>query len=139
MGSVIRTIWIVVGIGAALLLTECSGLSQDWPQWRGPNRDGVVHGVAVPAKWPKTLKEEWEVRSAEESRPRCWSAAAFYVFSRMNDDEFVLCLDLASGKEIWRTELCPAPYEKLGLGEDQGTAEQRPRSTPAVVAGGFTP
>src|SRR5262249_54829517 len=37
------------------------GLSADWPQWRGPNRDGVVHGVTAPEKWPKVLTEEWQV------------------------------------------------------------------------------
>ena len=34
----------------ALLITL---LSADWPQWRGPNRDGVAHDLALPATWPK--------------------------------------------------------------------------------------
>jgi outer membrane protein assembly factor BamB len=57
-----------------------------------------------------------------------------FVFTREQDDEFVVCLELAGGKEIWRSERNVAPY-KPGPGEDQGTAEQRPRSTPAVAAG----
>src|SRR5829696_2147331 len=24
----------------------------EWPQWRGPNRDGLAAGVAPPAAWP---------------------------------------------------------------------------------------
>ena len=54
----------IAGVAAALLLTT-SGLSQDWPQWRGQNRDGVARGVKVPAKWPKALKEEWKVTVGE--------------------------------------------------------------------------
>jgi len=56
-----------------------------------------------------------------------------YVFTRQKDDAEVLwCLDLHSGKENWRSEPVPAPY-KVGPGE--GTADDRPRSTPAVAEG----
>jgi outer membrane protein assembly factor BamB len=55
-----------------------------------------------------------------------------YVFTRQKDDEFVLCLDLQSGKEVWRSEPYPAPY-KTGPGE--GTGDDRPRSTPTVAEG----
>ena len=51
--------------GVAVFLRTGTGLSQDWPQWRGPNRDGVVHGVNVPVRWPKALKEEWKVAVGE--------------------------------------------------------------------------
>ena len=54
----------VLGLAALLFLT-LPGLSQDWPQWRGPDRDGVVHGVKVPARWPKALTEEWNVEVGE--------------------------------------------------------------------------
>jgi outer membrane protein assembly factor BamB len=54
-----------------------------------------------------------------------------YVFTRQKaDEETVLRLDLASGKEVWRTAY-PAPY-KLG-GPAHGY--EGPRSTPAVAAG----
>jgi outer membrane protein assembly factor BamB len=55
-----------------------------------------------------------------------------YVFARQKDDEFLCCLDLVSGKENWRSEPYPAPY-KPGPGE--GTADDRPRSTPAIAEG----
>jgi hypothetical protein len=50
---------LLCGVASFLLLT-CTGLADDWPQWRGPNRDGIVHGVTLPAKWPEALKEEWK-------------------------------------------------------------------------------
>jgi outer membrane protein assembly factor BamB len=55
-----------------------------------------------------------------------------FVFARHKDEEVVRCLDLPDGKEIWRSEPYPAPY-RLGPGE--GTADDRPRSTPAVAGG----
>ncbi|HJZ59327.1 MAG TPA: pyrrolo-quinoline quinone, partial [Gemmataceae bacterium] len=36
----------------SLTLTPALALSADWPQWRGPNRDGVAPGAKLPAKWP---------------------------------------------------------------------------------------
>jgi RNA polymerase sigma factor (sigma-70 family) len=112
---------------------EIAEKASDWPQWRGPNRDGVVRGVTVPAKWPKTLTEEWQVPVGKGVASPVVVGGSVYVFSRQkDDDEVLLCLDLQSGKENWRTEPCPAPY-KVGPGE--GTADDRPRSTPAVADG----
>ena len=37
-----------------------SSLAADWPQWRGPRRDGSVT-AALPAEWPSTLSKRWEV------------------------------------------------------------------------------
>lgn len=36
-------------------------LTQDWPQWRGPNRDGSVSGFRDPSPWPETLKQQWRI------------------------------------------------------------------------------
>jgi RNA polymerase sigma factor (sigma-70 family) len=105
----------------------------DWPQWRGPDRDGVVHGVAVPRKWPKTLTEEWKVPVGKGVASPVVVGGRIYLHTRQkNDDEIVLCHDVQSGQEIWHSEPYSAPY-KAGPGE--GTADDRPRSTPAVADG----
>jgi RNA polymerase sigma factor (sigma-70 family) len=142
---------LAVGLGVGLVATSRPGaepsvpaLAQeqepartpveaaDWPQWRGPNRDGVVQGVTVPAKWPRTLREEWTVPVGKGVASPVVAGGKLYVFTRQKDDEFLTCLDLAGGKEHWRSEPYPAPY-KAGPGE--GTADDRPRSTPAVSGG----
>jgi len=35
--------------------------AQDWPQWRGPNRDGILHDFSPPKVWPDTLLRKWQV------------------------------------------------------------------------------
>jgi outer membrane protein assembly factor BamB len=105
----------------------------DWPQWRGPNRDGVDCGVSVPGKWPKTLKEEWVVPVPDGfSSSPVVVGQYVYVFSREKENELVRCFDVASGKEKWRSEPYPAPY-KAWPGE--GVWSNGPRSTPAVAGG----
>ena len=39
-----------------------AALAEDWPQWRGPNRDGKVTGFTPPATWPKQLAEKWKIK-----------------------------------------------------------------------------
>src|SRR5205823_10841240 len=96
---------------AAVLLLAGPAYSQDcWPQWRGPNRDGVVHGVRVPARWPKALAEEWRVPVGEGISSPVVVGQSVYVFARQNESEVLLCLDPRTGKEKWRTEPYPAPF-----------------------------
>jgi outer membrane protein assembly factor BamB len=124
--------FLVVGTGAAHLLPGTAGLSADWPQWRGPNRDGVVHGVKVPDKWPRALREEWKVPVGEGVSSPVVVGGNVYVFTRQKDDEMVLCLDIATGKEVWRSEPCHAPYQWW---PGEGTFSKGPRSTPTVAGG----
>ena len=52
-------LWSTFLTVSALLLLATTAVAQDWPQWRGLNRDG--NAPAITAVWPKDLKEEWKV------------------------------------------------------------------------------
>src|SRR5512134_3290425 len=82
----------------------------DWPQWRGPNRDGRVVGLAAPASWPETLAGGWKVMVGSGSSSPIVSGGRVYQFSREGEDEVVRALDLGSGRELWR-QAYPAPYQ----------------------------
>jgi len=53
----IRLLSTIVGV-LILMGVACA---QDWPQWRGPNRDGKVAGFTVPQTWPQELTQKWKV------------------------------------------------------------------------------
>jgi outer membrane protein assembly factor BamB len=121
---------------AAVALLVCvgqtfpeEGKTADWSQWRGPNRDGVVHGVKVPTKWPKALKEEWKVTVGEGNSSPVVAGGKVYIFTREKDDEVARCLDVVTGKEIWRSQPCPAPYTP----GPAAPGDKKTRSTPAVA------
>lgn len=110
-----------------------SGLAPaDWPQWRGPNRDGMVKGVAIPATWPKALKEEWKVTVGAGHASPVEANGKIYVFARQGEDEVLLSLDAVTGKEIWRSIGQPAPYEMHEAAKGHGKG---PKSTPVVGNG----
>ena len=48
-------------VGGVMLLAAPCLCAQDWPQWRGPNRDAVATGFKAPKTWPKELTRKWKV------------------------------------------------------------------------------
>lgn len=101
----------------------------DWPQWRGPNRDGISKETGLLRAWPKDgPKLVWQVTGVGTgySTP---AIAAGRIYLTGNDgltNEFVIALSAKDGSKLWTT--------RLG---NVGHPEQNPkypgaRSTPAV-------
>jgi outer membrane protein assembly factor BamB len=109
--------------------TAASARAQDWPQWRGLNRDNHVTGFAEPKTWPKELTQKWKVNVGIGESSPVLMGDKLYVFGRKGDDEVTLCLDAATGKEVWSYK-----YMADSVG---GPAAKHPgtRSTPAVGEG----
>jgi outer membrane protein assembly factor BamB len=114
-----------------LLSASFKASAADWPQWRGPNRDGKVVDVVLPATWPKALKEEWKVTVGVGHSSPVLASGRIYVFARQGEDEILQCLDAVSGKEIWRSALT-VPYEMNPAATGHGKG---PKSTPVVSNG----
>jgi outer membrane protein assembly factor BamB len=86
-------------------------LGAQWPQWRGPSRDGVVPKANVPAAWPEKLTPKWKQTVGEGYSSPVVGDGRIYVHSRQEPDEVVTALDLASGKPLW-TQRYPASFNK---------------------------
>ena len=102
----------------------------DWPQWRGPARDGLAVGVQPPRTFPKQLSESWSVEVGLGHSSPVVVGDRVYVFSRQAEQEVVACLRLADGRQIWRKDY-PAPYEVNPAAIAHGPG---PKATP-VIAG----
>lgn len=124
-----NAIW-TMGVFVGLVVTCSTGAqAQDWPQWRGPNRDNKVSGFIAPKTWPKELTKKWQVTVGIGESSPLLVGDKIYVFARQDKDEVTLCLDAATGKELWK--------DKLATAAVSGPAKphQGPRSTPAVAEG----
>jgi outer membrane protein assembly factor BamB len=117
-----------------LLLSASDVSAQDWPQWRGPNRDGKVTGFTAPTAWPKALTQKWTVTVGEGDSSPVLVGDKVYVFSRQGGDEVTSCLDAASGKILWQDKYAATAVTgpAAGFGKVKHTG---PRSTPAVGEG----
>ena len=110
---------VLVSIGVA----GWEATADDWPQWRGPNRDGISQEVVKAwsgnqptVVWRKPIGEGFSAISVANGRA--------YTMDTDEVDEFVLCLDAKTGDEIWRV--------KSGEFYKEGQGGNGPRSTPTV-------
>jgi outer membrane protein assembly factor BamB len=132
MNSAKRTAGVVVGM--ALLLLGGDGVrAQDWPQWRGPNRDNKVTGFTAPASWPKELTRKWKVPVGLGDASPVLVGDKVYVFTREGTDEVTRCLDADTGKELWKDKYAAVPV--TGPAATVGGGHPGPRSSPAVADG----
>jgi len=113
----------------AILVNVDFTFAQDWPQWRGTNRDGKVAGFKAPAKWPAELTQKWKITVGTGDATPALVDGKLYVFSRIDANEVIQCLDAASGKKLWEDKYA-AQTLTGGPGSHGG-----PRSSPAVSDG----
>ena len=127
MKSVNRVMTAIAG--GVVVLSAGGALAQDWPQWRGPDRDGKVTGFFAPNTWPKNLTRKWSVSVGSGDATPALLGNKLYVFARQDADEITRCLDVDTGKELWQDKF---PAQAVS-GPDVGHGG--PRSSPAVANG----
>lgn len=125
-----RSTRVLPSLLTALFLSAWCAAAQaqtpaEWPQWRGPNRDGISKETGLLKQWP------------ESGPPLAWKAAGagrgyssmsvakgrLYTLGLRGDREFVIAFDFKTGKEVWATPHGAAFRNDRGDG---------PRGTPTV-------
>lgn len=114
----------------AIVATEVSSTSAslreagNWPQWRGPRRDGVSTDTGLLTSWPQA------------GPPRAWSASGLgagfssvaitggriFTMGDRRDGQYVMALTEDAGKEVWATRVGSRHDDEYG----------GPRGTPTV-------
>jgi outer membrane protein assembly factor BamB len=115
---------------ASMLIVQ-AGAASNWSQWRGPERDGVVPDLSLPTHWPAALTRQWQVAVGEGHSSPIVAGDRVYLLTREGDLEVARCLELDSGKQVWRSDY-PAPYVVNPAAHAHGKG---PKSTPLLYAG----
>jgi outer membrane protein assembly factor BamB len=117
---------------AVLVLVGTVGVDgQDWPQWRGPNRDGTIAQFTEPAAWPAALTKRWQVEVGTGYATPVVVGDRVYAFSREREEEVLRALDAATGKQLWRAAY-PAIFALNPAARAHGAG---PKSTPTFANG----
>lgn len=112
---------------AAVIATDTSSAARaggEWPQWRGPRRDGVSTETNLLQSWPA------------DGPPRLWtgsglgagfssvsiSGGRIFTMGDLRDGQYVMALDEATGKSLWATRVGGRHDDEYG----------GPRGTPTV-------
>jgi len=102
-----------------------------WPEWRGPSRDGVVPAAVVPKAWPAALTEGWAAEVGEGYSTPVVDGGRVFVHARRDPDEVVTAFDLATGKPLW-SDTHRAPFTK---NQYANAMAKGPNATPLAAGG----
>jgi outer membrane protein assembly factor BamB len=118
-------------VALGLAISASAGTYAQWPQWRGPTRDGIAPVANVPASWPEKPTLRWKQPAGEGYSSPVVDGGRVFVHSRRDPQEIVTAFDLASGNTLWR-----ATYD-AAFTKNQYAAQMAkgPFSTPLVAGG----
>ena len=75
----------------------------DWPQWRGPDQNGISKESGWSAKWPASgPKQLWKAQVGQGYSSFAVSSGRVYTTGNEKDQETIFCLDANTGVEIWK-------------------------------------
>jgi outer membrane protein assembly factor BamB len=120
-------------LGSALaLVLAVAAQAADWPQWRGPNRDGHSKDTGLLKEWPEggpPLRWKRTDVGIGYSSPTVAGGRVYVQTTTMTGpyagDEFALALDEKTGQDVWKT-----PIGKVG--ENVGQHYEGSRSSVTV-------
>src|SRR5262245_16856558 len=95
----------VVAFAITLLAASLAGSAkaEDWPCWRGPHRDGISREAGLLQEWPKGgPKQLWRADLSGGFSSVVVADGRLFTMTKEKNQEVVVCLDAASGNEIWR-------------------------------------
>ena len=128
-GNGVLSLALLIALASALQGQQSS--SPDWPQFRGPNRDGAIGAFSEPKSWPERLTQKWKVSVGEGHATPVLVGDRVYIFSREGSNEVMRAIDAATGQVAWQTRYA-APVTVNPAAQEHGPG---PKSTPTVAAG----
>lgn len=83
------------------------GASPDWPQWRGPQRDGHSPDTGLLKEWPKEgPKLAWKVKGVGTGYTNVSVVGdRLFLMGDQGDSSYVIALNRADGKPAWKTKV----------------------------------
>jgi outer membrane protein assembly factor BamB len=127
----VRIVGLIVLVFGFISIPSAQTPSRDWPQWRGPNRDGTAPALTIPKAWPEALTQKWKAEVGIGYSTPVLVGNRVYMFSRRDENEVLAAFDADSGKELWQTSYA-APYTLVKAAARHGLG---PKSTPAFANG----
>ena len=120
------TFSIITAFVTAFVITV--GAADDWPQWRGKNRDGIGADKGLLKTWPQGGPPlAWKAQGAGEGYSSfAVSGGKIFTLGARGGTEYVMAFDEATGKKLWEVA------NGRRFSNDRGDG---PRATPTVVDG----
>lgn len=114
---------------AALVIGASDSLcAENWPQWRGPDFNGVSHEKNVPVEWSKDKNVAWRVElpGSAGATPVAWDDQIF--LTSVDGEELLLICIGTDGKEQWR--------RVVGFGNQEARGDEGNSASPSPCTDG---
>src|SRR6266480_4384953 len=120
-----KTLTAIALLICFLSVEVAAQMAGDWPQWRGPNRDGISKETGLLKQWPTDGPPlVWKAKGAGSGYSSLAVAnGRLFTMGLRGSREYVIAFDAATGKEAWATPHGHAFHNDRGNG---------PRGTPTV-------
>ena len=116
--------WSCVAIGVMAIRVDAQTES-DWPQFLGPQRNGISAETELLDSWPENGPQEmWRVAGGVGMSGLAIRRGRLLTMVQTAGQQRVICLHAKTGKTLWRTPVAPAYHNGQGKG---------PRATPTIV------
>lgn len=104
---------------------ESENTEATWPQFLGPQRNGISVETRLISEWPADgPKEVWRAKGGVGMSGMSISSGQLLTLVQDSESQFVVALDAGSGKQLWRTAIAKAYRNRMGNG---------PRATPTIA------
>ena len=100
--------WLLVGMLAA----GASDAFGQWSQFRGPNGSGVDSAGGYPVAFSPTNNVVWKAAMPYGQSSPVVAGRHVYLTASEGERRLTICLDTATGRELWRREITPARVQK---------------------------
>lgn len=120
MVAALSWLWMAVAVTGSVI-------ADDWPQWRGPDRNGISREKGLLQEWPKggpPLRWKATDIGTGYSSPAI-AGGRVYLQTTRDGKEYALALDEKSGAEVFSVEIG-------GVGQNRGPQYPGTRSTPTI-------
>ena len=122
LGKSLIVFLLLVGLAADLGQAAETG---EWPQFLGPNRNGVSEEKNLISTWPAGGPSEvWRAKGGVGMAGLAISRGRLVTLVQTEGQQRIIALDAQTGKPLWQTPIAPAYTNSMGDG---------PRATPAIA------
>jgi outer membrane protein assembly factor BamB len=102
-------------LSLALLLSALSLplLAENWPQWRGPNLNGVSGETNLPLRWSAKENIAWKLAMPGKTgaTPIIWGDRIFLNVAERDHNLYLWCVDKGKGTLLWKKLITGGNYE----------------------------
>jgi outer membrane protein assembly factor BamB len=123
-GSAFQSVTFGFGLLLAFATTAAPTSAADWPQFLGPNRNGVSAETGLLEAWPQGgPKEVWRVAGGVGMSGLAIAGPRLCTLVQKDGQQFLIGIDVKTGEQKWQTPLAPEYKNSQGDG---------PRATPTI-------